>query len=262
MPRFSANLSMLYTEHDFLDRFAAAASDGFQGVEYLAPYDYPENIIASALDKAGVQQVVFNLPFGDGAAGERGIAALPGRESEFRDGVDRALSYARVLKCSKLNCLAGIVTDKAGQEEALAVLSENLGYAAPRLEEAGIQLLVEPINNFDMPGFVLNTTAETLSLFDRLGHNNLWLQYDIYHMQRMQGELVATFAAHHDRIAHVQIADTPGRHEPGTGEINFPFIFKELDRLNYNGWVGCEYLPAKGTRSGLGWRDALTGDTA
>ncbi|MEP1208400.1 MAG: hydroxypyruvate isomerase [Rhizobiaceae bacterium] len=263
MPRFAANLSMLYTEHEFLDRFAAAAKDGFEGVEYLGPYDFDVKDVKNALDSAGLSQVLFNFPSGDWAAGERGIAALPGREDEFRAGVDQALRYAEALGCRQINCLSGKVPEGIHRDAALDVLSDNLSYAAPKLADAGMRLLVEPINHFDIPGFALNSSADTLALFDRIGAENLWLQYDFYHMQRMQGELIGTFKAHQNRIAHVQIADNPGRHEPGTGEINYAFIFEQLDALHYDGWVGCEYMPLGSTSAGLGWsKDILKGSTA
>ncbi|AJE47817.1 hydroxypyruvate isomerase [Celeribacter indicus] len=257
MPRYSANLSMLYTEHDFLDRFAAAAADGFTGVEYLGPYDVPEADVADALSSAGLTQVLFNLPSGDWAGGERGIAALPGREEEFRDGVGAALRYAQALGCRQINCLCGKLPEGVARAEAEEVLVANLAHAAPRLAEAGIRLLVEPINSFDIPGFLLTRPDETLALFDRVGADNLWLQYDLYHMQRMQGELMATFERLQPRIAHVQIADNPGRHEPGTGEINYGYVLPRLDALGYEGWVGCEYVPAAGTSAGLTWRNDI-----
>lgn len=253
MPRFAANLSMLYTEYGFLDRFAAAAEDGFKGVEYLSPFEFDVEIIAEALQSAGLSQVLFNLPSGDWAGGERGIACLPGRETDFRKGVDLAIRYAEAVGCKQINCLSGKIPDGLNREDAHGVLADNLAFAAPKLADADLRLLVEPINHFDIPSFALNTSAETLQLFEKIGEENLWLQYDFYHMQRMQGELVATFQALQNRIAHVQIADNPGRHEPGTGEINHGFIFEQLDALGYDGWVGCEYMPLNGTSAGLGW---------
>lgn len=257
MPRYSANLSMLYTELPFLERFAAASADGFEGVEYLGPYEASEAAVAGALRGAGLTQVLFNLPSGDWAGGERGIGALPGREEEFREGVELALSYAAALECRQVNCLCGIVPEGVSREEALDVLARNLAYAAPRLAEAGVRLLVEPINSYDIPGFLLNRQGETLALFHRVGADNLWLQYDFYHMQRMQGELMATFERLQSRIAHVQIADNPGRHEPGTGEINYRYLLRRLDTLGYEGWVGAEYIPAAETRAGLTWRNEM-----
>lgn len=252
MPKFSANLSMLYPEHAFLDRFAAAAADGFTGVEYLGPYEETPDAVARVLSDNGLTQALFNLPSGDWAGGERGIGGVPGREAEFAEGVEMAIRYARALGCGQVNCLAGIAPK--GQEAAHeAVLVENLKMAADRLGAEGIRLLLEPINTRDIPGFLVTGTDQFLTIADKVGSPNLWLQYDFYHMQIMQGDLIPTFEALQDRIAHVQIADNPGRHEPGTGEINHPFIFESLDRLGYAGWVGAEYKPAAGTSEGLGW---------
>lgn len=252
MLRFSANLTFLYPEHDFLDRFAAAAADGFEGVEYLGPYEHPPEAIAARLEQHGLVQVLFNLPAGDWAAGERGIATLPDRATEFREGVDLALAYAAALGCRQLNCLAGIPKGVA-PDVAEATLVGNLRFAAGRCAAAGVRLLLEPINPFDMPGFFVNDTSHAMRIFDRVGSDNLYLQYDFYHMQRVQGELVATFERLQDRIAHVQIADNPGRHEPGTGEISYPFIFAALERHGYAGWIGAEYRPLGRTSEGLGW---------
>lgn len=259
MPRFAANLSMLFTEEDFLDRFKAAADAGFKGVEYLFPYDYPAADIRQRLDDFGLTQVLFNLPAGDWAAGERGIACHPDRVEEFRVGVDRAIDYAKVLGNTQVNCLAGIQPEGVSDAEARRTLVENLRFAADRLADAGILLIAEPINTRDIPGFFLNRTEQALALFDEVGSRNLKLQYDIYHMQIMEGDLAPTIEKHLDRIAHVQLADNPGRHEPGTGEINYPFLFAHLDRLGYDGWIGCEYKPKAGTQEGLGWLDTVRG---
>lgn len=252
MIRFSANLSMLYPDLPFLDRFAAAARDGFRGVEYLGPYDFSPDAIREQLEAHRLTQVLFNLPSGNWGGGERGIGALPGREEEFRRGIAEAQRYAEALGCKMVNCLAGIPRGVAA-DAAEAVLVENLKYAAPRLADAGVKLLVEPINTVDIPGFAVSTSAQAERLIDRAGSDNLFIQYDFYHMQKMRGELVAEFARLMPRIAHVQIADNPGRHEPGTGEINYAFVLGELDRLGYAGWVGAEYRPAAGTSEGLGW---------
>lgn len=257
MPKFAANLSMLFTEVEFLDRFAAAAGAGFQGVEYLFPYDYPAETLKARLDDNGLTQVLFNLPAGDWAAGERGIACHPDRVEEFRDGVERAIAYARVLGNTQVNCLAGIKPQGVRDDEARQTLIENLRFAAKKLADAGILLIAEPINTRDIPGFFLNRTEQALAIFDEVGSDNLKLQYDIYHMQIMEGDLAPTIETHFARIAHVQIADTPGRHEPGTGEIHYPFLFAHLDRLGYDGWVGAEYKPAGRTEEGLGWLDAV-----
>lgn len=256
MPKFAANLSMLFTEVDFLDRFQAAAEAGFKGVEYLFPYDFEAAEIKRRLDDNGLTQVLFNLPAGDWAAGERGIACHPDRIAEFREGVERAIAYARVLGNTQVNCLAGIQPEGVSDAEARQTLVENLRYAADKLEAAGILLVAEPINTRDIPDFFLNRTEQALQIFDEVGSDNLKLQYDIYHMQIMEGDLAPTIETHFDRIAHVQIADNPGRHEPGTGEINYPFLFAHLDRLGYQGWIGAEYKPAGRTQEGLGWLDA------
>lgn len=255
MPKFAANLSMLFTEEDFLDRFQAAASAGFRGVEYLFPYDYPAVEIKKRLDAHGLTQVLHNLPAGDWAAGERGIACHPDRVEEFREGVERAIDYATVLGCKQLNCLAGIKPQGVGEEQARQTFIGNLRFAAEKLKAAGILLLAEPINTRDIPGFFLNRTEQALALFEEVGSDNLQLQYDIYHMQIMEGDLARTIETHLSRIGHVQLADNPGRHEPGTGEINYPFLFAHLDRLGYQGWIGCEYKPAATTLEGLGWLD-------
>ena len=256
MPKFAANLSMLFTEVDFLDRFQAAAEAGFKGVEYLFPYDFEAAEIKRRLDDNGLTQVLFNLPAGDWAAGERGIACHPDRIAEFREGVERAIAYARVLGNTQVNCLAGIQPEGVSDAEARQTLVENLRYAADKLADADILLIAEPINTRDIPGFFLNRTEQALQIFDEVGSDNLKLQYDIYHMQIMEGDLAPTIETHFDRIAHVQIADNPGRHEPGTGEINYPFLFAHLDRLGYQGWIGAEYKPAGRTQEGLGWLDA------
>ena len=253
MPRFCANLSMMYGEHDFLDRFKAAAEDGFKGVEYLFPYAHAKGDVASALEASGLEQVLFNMPPGNWDAGERGIASLPDRTDEFEAGIGQALDYAKALKSPMLHCMAGIKPDGVDVSEAHSTFVQNLRIAAPKLNEAGIKLLIEPINHFDIPGYFLNTQAQGLAVIEEVGADNVWLQYDIYHQQRTGGELVKTFTKYKDRIAHVQLADNPGRNEPGTGEINYPFLFETLDRENYDGWIGCEYKPKGDTREGLGW---------
>ncbi|MDJ0947438.1 MAG: hydroxypyruvate isomerase [Alphaproteobacteria bacterium] len=262
MPRFAANLTMLYGEHDFLDRFAAAARDGFAGVEYLFPYDFDKNQLAEALAANGLVQVLHNLPAGDWAAGERGIACLPDRTGEFQDGVGRAIEYATALGCSQVNCLAGIAPEDADPDASRQTFVDNLRFAAAQLGEAGIKLLIEPINTIDIPGFYLTGTEQAIGIIDETGAGNLALQYDIYHMQIMEGDLARTIEANLGRIAHVQLADNPGRHEPGSGEINYPFLFDFLDRIGYGGWIGCEYKPAAGTSEGLGWLKAAERQSA
>lgn len=253
MPRFSANLSILYTELPFMDRFAAAAADGFAGVEYVGAYDQQPETISAALQAHGLEQALFNLPAGDWAGGERGIGCLPDRVAEFRDGVDRAITYAKATGCTRINCLAGIAPAGRTRAELEAVLIDNLRYAAERLAAADIRLLLEPVNNRDIPGFLINTSADYERIAAAVDHPNLWLQYDFYHMQVMQGDLMQGFVRLQDRIAHVQIADNPGRHEPGTGEINYEHIFRALDASSYTGWVGAEYKPSADTSLGMGW---------
>ena len=257
MPKFAANLTMLFNEVDFLRRFEAAASAGFQAVEYLFPYAYPKDELAQLLQRHELEQVLFNLPAGDWSKGERGIACLPDRIQEFRDGVDLAIEYAAALDCSRLNCLAGIAPANVSADRLRATLVDNVRYAAESLQRAGIRLLVEPINTFDIPGFFLHGTKQALELFASVECSNVFLQYDIYHMQRMEGELAGTLEANLSRIAHLQIADNPGRNEPGTGEINFPFLFDWIDSLGYEGWIGCEYKPKGTTTSGLSWMSAI-----
>jgi hydroxypyruvate isomerase len=253
MPKFAANLTMLFNEVDFLARFDAAAKAGFRGVEYLFPYPFPKEALADQLARHGLTQVLHNLPAGDWAKGDRGIACIPGRETEFREGVSLALSYAKVLGCRQLNCLVGVLPKDAEPGQARRALVGNLRFAARELDSAGIRLLVEPINTYDIPGFYLSRTDETLKLFDEVGERNLWLQYDIYHMQRMEGELAATIERLLPRIAHIQIADNPGRNEPGTGEIDTDFLFRRIDEIGYDGWIGCEYKPRTTTMEGLSW---------
>ncbi len=253
MPRFAANLTMLFGEVEFLDRFGAAARAGFRGVEYLFPYPHPPAALRAQLQRHGLEQVLFNLPAGDWAAGERGIACHPGRVEEFREGIDRAVEYARALACPRVNCLAGIAPAGVPEAEVHRTFADTLRFAAARLGQAGIRLLVEPINTRDIPGFWLCRSAQALSLIEEVGASNLGLQYDAYHMQIMEGDLARTIESNLARIGHVQIADNPGRHEPGTGEINYPFLLAHLDRIGYEGWVGCEYKPATSTEAGLGW---------
>ncbi|MEY2994729.1 MAG: hypothetical protein RL357_1664 [Pseudomonadota bacterium] len=253
MPRFAANLSLLFTEVPFLERFSAAARAGFQAVEFQFPYEHEAQDIARAAELAGLQVVLHNVPAGRWAAGDRGIAADPNRVTEFREGVPLALSYAKALGVKRLNVLAGVPPAGVSREQAYRTLVDNVQWAAPVMAEAGVRLLVEPINDKDIPGFVLNTAADGLRLITDAGVGNVWLQFDAYHMQRMQGELTQTVRDHLAHIGHIQIADTPGRHEPGTGEINYNWWLKAIDDMGYRGWVGCEYIPLKSTQEGLGW---------
>jgi hydroxypyruvate isomerase len=253
MLRLAANLTMLYTELEFLDRFEAAARSGFHGVEYLFPYSYGIAQLAERLREHGLTQVLHNLPAGNWATGERGIACHPDRVNEFREGVDRAIEYATALGCRQVNCLAGVAPSGVSADRLRETLIGNLQFAADKLARARIRLLIEPINTRDIPGFYLSRTAQALEIMDAVGSENLWLQYDIYHMQVMEGDLATTIAKHLGRIAHLQLADNPGRHEPGTGEINYPFLLQFIAKIGYSGWIGCEYKPETTTVAGLGW---------
>ncbi|HEY82247.1 MAG TPA: hydroxypyruvate isomerase [Dehalococcoidia bacterium] len=253
MLRFSANLTMLFGEVDFLDRFERAARAGFKAVECQFPYQWPKEEVAERLDKYGLEMVLHNLPAGDWGAGERGIACLPGREGEFQEGVGRAIEYAKALRCPRLNCLVGLTPKEAAPEKVRQTLVENLRFAATALEKEGITLLVEALNTYDIPGFYLTTTRDALKLLSEVAHPNLRLQYDIYHMQVMEGNLTRTITDNLERIGHIQLADNPGRHEPGTGEINFTNLFRFIDEAGYAGWIGCEYKPAGVTEDGLEW---------
>lgn len=257
MPKFAANLTMLFTEVPFLDRFERAAQAGFTAVEFLFPYAYPAEEIRQRLDANGLTLVLHNLPAGDWDAGERGIACHPGRVAEFCDGVAQAIVYAQALGVKQLNCLVGKAPAGVPDELLRQTLVENLRFAAAELKKAGLRLLVEPINTFDIPGFYINRTAQAVAILDQVGADNAFVQYDIYHAQRMEGELAATMQKFLPRIGHIQLADNPGRNEPGTGEINYPFLFAHLERIGYEGWIGCEYKPATSTEAGLDWRQRL-----
>jgi 2-dehydrotetronate isomerase len=253
VPKFTANLSFIFQEVGFLERFAAAAACSFKAVEYLTPYDYPPEVIAEQLNRHGLVQALFNMPPGNWAAGERGIGALVGREQEFRDGVETAVVYAKATRCRLLHAMAGVLPAGRDAAEAEQVYLGNLRHAADRLAAEDLTLVIEPINTRDIPGYFLNTTTQAMALIERVGRPNLKLQLDLYHVQIMEGDLahrIRTLAGHYP---HVQIAGNPGRHEPDIGEINYPFLFDLLDELNYSGWIGCEYRPKGETRAGLGW---------
>ena len=258
MPKFAANLTMLFTELPFMQRFEAAAKAGFKGVEYLFPYAYDKKELAAALRANGLTQVLHNLPAGDWDKGERGIAVNPARSGEFVEGIAAAIDYATALGCPQVNCLVGKLPPGSDNHAVHRALIDNLRTAARELEAAGIRLLIEPVNSFDIPGFFLTRTDQALALIEEVGSPNLFLQYDIYHAQRMEGELGNTLSKNMPRIGHIQLADNPGRGEPGTGEINYPWLFKHIDALGYDGWIGCEYKPRTDTVNGLGWREALT----
>jgi hydroxypyruvate isomerase len=255
MPRFAANLSMLFTEAPLLERFGRAARAGFTAVELQFPYEQPAAVLRDELVRHGLSMVLHNLPAGDWAAGDRGIAADPGRVAEFREGVARAIAYATTLQVPRLNCLAGKLPPGVQPAEARATLVANLRFAAAALHEAGLTLLIEPINRFDVPGFVIQRSDDAVQLMDEVGAPNLKLQYDVYHQQRTEGEIAGTIERLLPRIGHIQVADNPGRHEPGTGEIAWPYLFAHLDRIGYTGHIGCEYKPAAGTEAGLGWME-------
>jgi hydroxypyruvate isomerase len=249
---------MLFTELPFMQRFEAAAKAGFEAVEYLFPYPFEKKELTAALRANGLQQVLHNLPAGDWDKGERGIACHPDRTGEFREGIAMAIDYATALGCPQLNCLVGKVPAGVSTEAAHKTVVENLRLAAGELEAAGLRLLIEPINTFDIPGFFLTRTDQALALIDEVVSSNLRVQYDIYHAQRMEGELGNTLSKNLARIGHIQLADNPGRGEPGTGEINYPWLFRHIDSIGYDGWIGCEYKPRSDTVDGLGWRQALT----
>ncbi|MBC8210370.1 MAG: hydroxypyruvate isomerase [Gammaproteobacteria bacterium] len=253
MLKLCANLSMLYTEVPFLERFKQAAADGFRGVEYLFPYAYPASEILQRLQDQQLQQVLFNLPAGNWDEGDRGIACDPKRVSEFRAGVERALEYATVLNCQQCNALAGIAPAGLRSTALRKTFVDNLHYAADLMQQSGVKLLIEAINTRDIPGFYLNKSEQAISILDEVGSDNLFYQYDIYHMQVMEGDLANTIQKYLDRIGHMQLADNPGRHEPGSGEINYHFLFQHLQQIGYQGWIGCEYRPLTTTAAGIGW---------
>ena len=253
MPRFAANLSMLYPQHEFLDRFAAAAADGFEAVEFLFPYDYSANELKQRLSDNGLVQALFNAPPGDWAAGERGIATLPGREDEFRSGFDRALEYAAVLGNTRVHVMAGLLAAESDRARHHGVYLQNLAYAAEQAGKAGITVLLEPINTRDMPGFFLNRQDQAQAICKEVGATNLKVQFDCYHCQIVEGDLATTLRRDFDCIGHIQIAGVPDRHEPDQGEVNYPYLFELMDHLGYDGWVGCEYRPKGDTSTGLQW---------
>ncbi len=255
MVQFAANLSMMFNEVDFLDRFEAAAKAGFKGVEYLFPYEFEARELADKLENCGVKQVLFNTPAGDWDAGDRGLACQPDRVEAFREGVAKAIDYARILDCDQLHCMAGLAAAGVDAADLRRTYVENLRFAAAEMSKAGIKCLMEMINTRDIPGFYLSRSAQAEDILTEVGSDNLYIQYDIYHMQIMEGDLAPTMERLLPRIAHMQLADTPGRNEPGTGEINYPFLFAHLDRIGYAGWIGCEYKPAATTLAGLGWID-------
>ena len=253
MPQFAANLSMMFNEVPFLDRFALAAKAGFKGVEFLFPYDHPAAEIAARLKDNGLQQVLFNAPAGDFGKGERGMAAIPGKQAAFRDSIKLALEYATTLACPRLHIMAGLKPEVVAHDTLTAVYGANLAYAAEECAKVGVKPIIEPINHRDIPGFFLNTTDQAAAIIAAIGPEKLGLQFDLYHCQITEGDVVKRVEKHLPLIAHMQVADTPGRHEPGTGEVNWPFVFKTIDALGFRGWIGCEYRPAGETLAGLSW---------
>jgi hydroxypyruvate isomerase len=253
MPKFAANLSMLFTEAPFMERFSLARQAGFTAVEYLFPYEYALPDLQEQLKNNVLKQVLFNLPAGDWAQGERGIAANPERIEEFRAGVAKAIEYALGLGVTQVNCLAGKRMAQYSEAEQWAVLVGNVHYAAKALEDKGLKMVIEPINHFDIPGFFLNRTEQVLKVIEEVDMPNVYVQYDVYHAQREEGEIVATIRKEIAKIGHIQIADNPGRHQPGTGEINFPFVFREIDAAGYQGYIGLEYVPSPTSEKSLGW---------
>ncbi|MBI1397124.1 MAG: TIM barrel protein [Betaproteobacteria bacterium] len=266
MPRFAANLHYLFTEVPFADRFAAAAGAGFQAVEFQVPYDHPAEELRGRLDDNGLKMVLFDAPMGDWDRGDRGIACLPGREREFREGLLTAVNYGRALGCETVHVMAGVVGPGIDHDECVRTYIENVRYAARVLGDAGIAVVIEPINpRFGAPregpayttegmrGYFLNRSDQASRLLDEIDHPNAWLHLDLYHMQVLEGHLSETLRAHMPRIRHLQIAGVPGRHEPHVGEINYPYLFDLIDALGYEGWIGCEYRPQGNTLEGLGW---------
>jgi len=256
MPRFAANLTMMFNEVPFPERFQRAADAGFEAVEFLFPYDHTPTEVAGWLAAAGLQNVLFNMPPGDWAKGERGLAALPGREAEFRAGVAKALDYAAALGTKRLHAMAGLVPEGADRDACRETYVANLKHAAEALGRHGLTLVIEPINTRDIPGFFLNTQAEARAVIEAVGAPNLKIQMDFYHAQIVEGDLAMTLRKNLDLVGHTQIAGVPDRHEPDEGEVNYPYLFGLLDELGYDGWVGCEYRPRGKTEDGLGWLKA------
>ncbi|WP_438332821.1 2-oxo-tetronate isomerase [Burkholderia pseudomallei] len=253
MPRFAANLTMMYNEHAFLERFAAAARDGFKAVEYLFPYEFPAAELKARLDAHGLVQALFNAPPGDWAAGERGIASLPGREDEFRRAIDTALDYARVIGNDTLHVMAGLIAPTQDRARHRDVYLRNLAHAAEAARAQNVTIVIEPINPRDMPGFFLNRQDDAQAICREVGASNLLVQFDCYHCQIVEGDLAMKLKRDIAGIGHIQIAGVPQRHEPDVGEIHYPYLFELIDALGYDGWIGCEYRPKAGTSEGLGW---------
>lgn len=253
MPNFSANLSLMFNEHHFSERFQAAYDAGFDGVEYLFPYEHKGGDIARELNRLNLIQTLFNLPPGDWANGERGIAALPGRENEFKKSVDIALKYAEITGCKYLHVMAGNIASNLSIECMMQTYQENLHFAAQKMADAGITLVIEPINTRDMPNYFLNYQTTAYNVVHEIGEPNIGIQMDFYHTQIMEGDILKTYKKHKEKVKYIQIASIPDRTEPNTGEINYPWLFEKLDEIPYKGWIGCEYHPKINTESGLEW---------
>jgi hydroxypyruvate isomerase len=253
MPRFAANISMLFTEVPFLERFRLARDAGFKAVEFLFPYEHDAADVAEALKGNGLTLALFNFPAGDFSAGERGLASDPSRVNIFHESAELAMQYAQALRPEKMNCLAGKVLPGVSRQDQLDTLSANLRYAAELADTRGVRLVMEPLNPFDGPGYLIATPDEGFAVIEQVNHPNLKVQYDIYHAQRTQGNMTSTLFARMPLIGHIQIADSPGRHEPGTGEISYPFVFQAIDNAGYDGWVSLEYKPRSDTANSLGW---------
>jgi len=253
MPRFAANLSLLYAEYSVVERFERAAAAGFRAVEYLFPYEDDIAGMRGALEREGLKMLQINSPAGDLAAGDRGMAHDPRRRAEFRDGIERALDIVTTLEATRLHCLSGVALEDLPAETQWTTLVENVAWAAERAAVGGVRVHIEPLNTFDTPGYLLPTTAAAMRLIDAAGHPNLALQYDLYHTQRMEGNHTDAFTRLLPRIGHVQISEVPGRREPGEGEVDFPYIFHLLDRLGYADWVALEYFPSGATDASLAW---------
>jgi hydroxypyruvate isomerase len=256
MPRLAANVSMLFTEVGFLERFAAARRAGFRAVEYQYPYEFKAEEVARAAREAGVQVVLHNMPRGDAQRGEHGNACLPGREPAFRDNLERGIEYARAASCPRLHCLAGVVPAHADRRELHATYVANLKHAAARLKREAMSLLIEPLSERTVKSYFLGGSAQAIGVLDELGADNAFLQYDFFHMQMLEGDLAGKAERLLARIGHMQVADVPGRHEPGSGEINFDFLLRHVDAIGYAGWIGCEYNPRGDTVEGLKWARA------
>jgi hydroxypyruvate isomerase len=253
MPRFAANISMMFGELPFLDRFAAARKAGFAAVEFLFPYEHPAADIAARLKDNGLAQVLFNAPPGDWSRGERGMAALPGRQAEFRDAIHKALEYATALECPRLHVMAGLAPEGMAHDMLTATYGANLAWAAEECAKVSVKPVIEPINHRDIPGFFLNTTDQAAAIIASVGPEKIGMQFDLYHCQITEGDIVKRVEKHLPLIAHMQVADNPGRNEPGTGEVNWLFVFEAIDALGFRGWIGCEYRPKGETTAGLGW---------